>query len=113
MKRYYIVSLKHTSKGDTALTFWGANGGGYTWNKSRAGIYTEDEVDDYTSPDNPKVEVEKVDKYWMNAKDFGNEYVSVPNNPTVLNDLCLSDKEMKPKKYASCRMVFLNTPVNQ
>lgn len=38
MIQYYIISLKHTSKGDTALTFWGEDGNGYTWHRDRAGV---------------------------------------------------------------------------
>lgn len=108
---FYIVSLKHTSKGDTALTFWGANGNGYTWHRDRAGLYTEEEVDKYTSTDNHKVEKELADKFWMNALDFNDKYISVPNSPTVLHHLGLDSKYMKPKKFAGCRMVFINTPV--
>ena len=113
MKKYYIVSLRHTSKGDTALTFWGHNSNGYRWNRSEVGVYSEEEIPKIQNHNNVAVEVEKVDKYWMNAKDFGDNYVSVPNNQTVLHDLGLDSAEMKPKKFAGCRMVFLNTPVNQ
>ncbi len=110
--QYYIVSLKHTSKGDTALTFWGPNGSGYTWHKKRAGIYTQEEADGFNGDnENIPVATELVDKFWMNALDFSDEYVSVANNPTVLKHLGLSDKMMKPKKFAGCRMTFINTPV--
>ncbi len=113
-KQYYIISLKHTSKGDAALTFWGANGAGYTWGKQRAGLYAESVVKNYTSTDSIAVPQEEVDKFWMNALDFDDEYISVPNNPTVLHHLKLDQNLMKPKKYATCRMVFVNTPyVNQ
>lgn len=110
-KQYYIVSLKHTSKGDTALTFWRHNSCGYAWHKNNTGVYSEEETASCVSEDNVAVEKEKVDKFWMNALDFNDEYVSVPNNPTVLHHLGLSAKFMKPKKYASCRMVFINTPI--
>lgn len=111
MKQYYIVSLKHTSKGDTALTFWCADGSGYTWHKNRAGLYDEDVVHKSTSNDNVAVLKEDVDKFWMNALDFNDKYISVPNNPTVLHHLGLSDKFMKPKRMAGCRMIFINTPI--
>lgn len=110
---YYIISLKHTSKGDAALTFWGPNGGGYTWHRDRAGLYSEDIVDRYTSEDNVKVEKEKVDQFWMNAVDYGDKYISVANTPGVRRELGFSDRLMKPKKYATCRMAFMNTPVEQ
>lgn len=108
---YYIVSIKHTSKGDTALTFWCANGNGYTWHRDRAGVYTEEEAKECISADNIMVEKEKVDPFWMNAIDYNDKYISVPNNPTVRHQLGLSDKLMKPKKYAGCRMTFINLPV--
>jgi len=112
MQLYYIISLKHTSKGDAALTFWCANECGYTWNKSKAGLYTSEEIIGIVSSDNVAVEAEKVDPFWMNALDFEDKYISVPNNATVRNALGLSDKQMKPKRTASCRMTFLNTPIN-
>jgi hypothetical protein len=111
MAEYYIVSLKHTSKGDTALTFWGANGSGYTWDRKRAGIYQDYNVDEYISEDSVKVEKEKVDAFWMNAVDFGDKYVAVANTSAVCFELNLNQSLMKPKKSATCRMSFLNTPV--
>jgi hypothetical protein len=110
MQQYYIVSVKHTSKGDTALTFWCSNGNGYTWHRDRAGLYTEDEARKCISVDNIMVEKEKVGPFWMNAVDFNDKYISVPNQPTVLHHLGMSNKLMKPKKFAGCRMVFINTP---
>lgn len=110
---YYIISLKHTSKGDTALTFWGKNGSGYTWNRERAGVYNEVEANECKSEDNVPVLKSLVDPFWMNAADFGDKYISVPNNPTVLSKLGITNRLMKPKKFASCRMTFLNTPVDQ
>jgi hypothetical protein len=112
MKEYYIVSLKHTSKGDTALTFWCANGNGYTWHKDRAGLYSEDIVSQYTSDDNVAVEKGLIDKFWMNAIDYNDKYVSVPNTKQVLFHLGLSDKYMKPKRMAGCRMQFINIPIS-
>ena len=111
MKQYYIVSLKHTSKGDTALTFWGDNHCGYRWHKKGVGIYTEEEAEKIKDEWNVPVLKEDADKFWMNALDFKDEYVSVPNNPTVLHHLKLDSKYMKPKKMQGCRMVFINTPV--
>lgn len=109
-KLYYIVSVRHTSKGDTALTFWSHNFSGYAWNKKNCGLYTEVEAKKCISDDNIMVPSDIVDKFWMNALDFKDEYVAVPNTPTVLFHLGISDKMMKSKKYASCRMTFINTP---
>lgn len=110
-KKYYIVSLKHTSKGDAALTFWGANWNGYTWDKKRAGVYTEeDNKPGAVGEDSKFVDKEIVDTLWMNAKDFGDEYLSVPNTMVNLGILELEEKYMKPKKYANCRMKFYYVP---
>lgn len=108
---YYIVSLKHTSKGDTAFTFWCTNGAGYTWHKDRAGLYTEDELKGRVSDDNVAVAKEIVDPFWMNALDFNDKFISVPNTPTTLNKFGLNSKLMKPKKWKTCKMVFMNTPI--
>lgn len=110
---YYIISLKHTSKGDTALTFWCANGGGYTWHRRNAGIYTEEQIQKHVNEYNVAVPKDKVDPFWMRALDFNDEYISVPNQPTVHVHLGISNQLMKPKKFAGCRMVFINTPVTQ
>lgn len=111
VNEYYIVSIKHTSKGDSALTFWCADGAGYTWHRDRAGLYDEQEAIKHEAVDNPKVLKELVDKFWMNALDFNDKYISVPNTPTVLHHLGISNKLMKPKKWAGCRMNFINTPL--
>lgn len=110
-QKYYIVSLKHTSKGDTALTFWCANGCGYTYHRDRAGLYSLDELKGSVSNDNVAVEKEKVDPFWMNAVDFEDRFIAVPNSPTVLHHLGLDNRFMKPKKWKTCKMVFTNTPL--
>lgn len=112
MKQYYIISCKHTSKGDTALLFFGPNNSGYTYHRDRAGKYSHEDALKYSGPDAPMVECEKVDPFWMNAVDFGDTFIAVPNTPVVRNAIGITDKEMKPKKFAGCRMAFMNTPVN-
>lgn len=104
---YYIISLKHTSIGDTALTLWRANAAGYTWDQKSAGTYTEDEIKPYAG-DYQNIPVPKAiaDNYFLSAKDFGDSYVALPNDITVRRALNLSEREMKPKKYATCRMKF-------
>lgn len=42
--RRYVLSLKHTSPGDNALTFWGPNNRGYRLSLEDAGVYTEAEA---------------------------------------------------------------------
>jgi hypothetical protein len=112
MKQYYIISCKHTSKGDTALLFFGPNNSGYTYQRDKAGRYNNEDAVKYSGPDCPMVECEKVDPFWMNAVDFGDTFISVPNTPVVRNAIGITDKEMKPKKFAGCRMAFMNTPIN-
>lgn len=108
---YYIISLKHTSKGDAALTFWRANGKGYTLDKDTTGIYTEEQIQQLVDAFNVAVPKDKVDPFWMRALDYNDEYISVPNQPTVHAHLGISSHLMRPKKYAVCKMVFINTPV--
>ena len=107
MKQYYIVSTKHTSKGDTALTLWGPNNAGYFWEKSMAGVYSEEEIKSFKGDnDNVPIDKEAADKLFLPAKDFGDSYIGLPNDTTVRTILGLSDKNMKPAKYAGCRMKF-------
>lgn len=110
---YYIISLKHTSKGDTALLFFGPNNRGYTYNRDSAGRYSYEDAKKYSSEDSPMVECEKVDPFWMNAVDFGDKFIAVANTPAVRKAIGISDRLMKPKKYAGCRMAFMNTPVER
>lgn len=110
---YYIISLKHTSKGDTALTFWCANGGGYTYSRERAGKYTEEEARKCISNENIMIECEKVDPFWMNAVDYNDKFISVANTQAVRNAIGITEQYMKPKKYATCKMAFMNTPVEK
>lgn len=104
---YYIVSIKHTSKGDAALTLWGPNNAGYTWHKDRAGVYTEEQAKRFAGDENNvPVSKEVADTLFLPADDFGDKYVSLPNDTTVRSLLGLSDKHMNAKKYATCRMKF-------
>lgn len=111
MKQYYIVSVKHTSKGDAALTFWRKNGVGYTWHRDSAGIYDQEEVKKHVALDQIAVEKELADPYWMNANDFGDKYIAMPNTIAVCRILGIEQKHMKPKKYATCHWAFTNLPV--
>lgn len=107
MTEYYIVSLKHTSKGDTALTLWGPNGAGYCYTQRRAGVYTEEYKQKFGhDPENVFVEKEKADKLFMHAKDCNDRFYALPNDTTVRTILGLSDKHMKPAKYKTCKMQF-------
>lgn len=105
-KEYYIVSLKHTSKGDTALTFWGHNSRGYTWGKDNAGLYSKEELPSIQNEENVPVLKDEVDKFWLPGNDFNDEFISVPNNTTTQNALGLSTKFMKEVRFKSCRIKF-------
>ncbi len=104
---YYIISVKHTSKGDTALTLWGKNHSGYVWNKENAGIYTEKDREAFRNDqDNIFVSKEEADKLFLHGNDFGDKYVSLPNDITTRLRLGVSDQFMKPKKYAASKIKF-------
>lgn len=104
---YYIVSTKHTSKADTALTLWGPNNAGYVYDKSRAGVYTQAQADTFKGDDeNIPVSKEKADKLFLPAKDFNDRFVALPNDTTVRTVLGITTTSMKPAKYKSCKMIF-------
>jgi hypothetical protein len=111
MKQYYIISLKHTSRGDKALTFWRSNGKGYAWHRDQCGLYAEDVVNEYTSDDNVAVLKETADKLWCDADDHGEKYIALPNTTANRKKLGISNKLMKPARTATCRMIFVNSPV--
>jgi hypothetical protein len=107
MKKYYIVSTKHTSKADTALTLWGHNNAGYVYSKSRAGIYTEDQVKRFENDiENIPVDKEAADKLFLPADDYNDHFIALPNDTTVRTILNVSTKGMKPAKYKTCKMLF-------
>lgn len=110
---YYIVSLKHTSKGDTALTLWGPNNAGYTRHKFNAGVYTQEEADTFKG-DTGNVPVLKsdADKLFLVAYDTPRErFVALPNDPSVLIRLGLDSSAMKLMKCKTCNMKFCNEPI--
>lgn len=104
---FYIISLKHTSKGDAALTFWGADGKGYTWHQARAGIYTEASAKKHIDLYNAAVDKQHVDAYWRDAIDHGDLYISIPNTDRVRKALGLSTK-LLDKGRGNCRVSFVH-----
>jgi hypothetical protein len=99
MKEYYIVSLKHTSKGDTALTLWRHNSNGYCWYREWAGVYKEEEKGVIENFENVFVEKEKADSLFALTYPYDDEERTIlPNLPEVLQALGLDEKKMKPKK---------------
>jgi hypothetical protein len=107
MKQYYIVSAKHTSKADTALTLWGWNHAGYTYSKQRAGVYTEEEIKKFNGDiENIPVDKEEADKLFLPADDHNDYFIALPNDITVRAILNVSTKGMKAAKYKSCKMIF-------
>jgi len=101
-KQYYIVSAKHTSKGDKVLTLWGPNSAGYTWHRDRAGVYSEEDKEKAHHDDqNIFVDKELADTLWMEAEDYGDKYIALPNDTTVRTVLDIPTSGMKPTKYKS------------
>ena len=105
-KLFYIVSLKHTSKADAALTLWGRDHSGYVWCQTRAGVYTQQEADKLRSDDNFPVEKEKADAYFMPGNDFADKFIALPNNVFVRKALGLTTAHMKDAVYKSCKIQF-------
>jgi len=44
MKEYYVISVKHTWRGDRYITVWGPDDRGYRLRLNKAGRYSEDRV---------------------------------------------------------------------
>jgi len=105
-KLFYIVSLKHTSKADTALTLWGANRSGYVWCKYRAGVYTEAEAEKLRSDDNVPVEKNIADLFFLPGHDYEQNFVALPNDIFVRKALGLTTAHMKNVRCASCHIEF-------
>ncbi|MES2732234.1 MAG: hypothetical protein V4714_10810 [Bacteroidota bacterium] len=85
---YYILSAKHTQKREPYLTWWGADCRGYTWFKSRMGVYSEGEAKEIaTNQDNYMVPKILVDNYFIKDISEGREGFAIPNLPIVLKAL--------------------------
>ncbi len=106
MKQYYVVSLKHTSKADTALTLWRPNRAGYTWDVRGAGVYTDDDRPAIETDENVFIDKDLADKFALNGNDYGDKFFALPNDLTVRAYLYLDEKKMKPAKAKTCKMVF-------
>lgn len=48
-KNYYILSLKHTKPTSSLYTWWMPNSSGYTDVIQDAGIYTQEQIDEFPS----------------------------------------------------------------
>lgn len=88
---YYIISLKHTAKEDSQITFWRENNQGYSMHKDDAGIYGSYETGYHDSDANMPVLVDEVEKLFKS--DGTREYL--PNNKLVLGKLGLEYKGRK------------------
>lgn len=107
MKQYYIISLKHTSIEDSALTLWRRGNKGYCWYKDWAGIYSEEEAEsatNHTHPDNVCVPVEVADKLFVTVLYDGEQRLVLPNRDYVWAELNLEHRLMKEAKYRTCYM---------
>lgn len=105
-QQYYIVSIKHTSKGDTALTLWAKNSAGYTYHRDRAGVYGEERRKEIEAAGDVFVKKEDADRLFLPAKYVDVEFISLPNDTTVRTILGIPTKNMKPAKYKTCKMAF-------
>ena len=105
MKKYYIVSIKHTSKGDSALTLWGHDSAGYTFYEPTAGIYT-DEDKEMANDVNVFVDKEIADKLWAKTMYDGKLRHVLRNNEMTRLTLGIDNKLMLPLKYKSHIMSF-------
>lgn len=103
---YYIISLKHTSKGDSALTLWRLDGKGYCWYSDWAGRYLKEDTENRIDEQNVSVEVDTTNPLFEKTTYDGEERWVLPNTKSVREKLGLDSKLMKAKKYATCFMSF-------
>lgn len=76
---YYIISLKHTHKGDGYITLWRPNNAGYCLSKEFAGVYETPEVGYHNSDGNMPISVEEADKLFLKLPYDDLEKHLIPN----------------------------------
>jgi hypothetical protein len=108
---YYIVSLKWTSKADSALTLYRHESNGYCWRKDWAGVFGEEAKtkDDLTVA----ISKEIADPLFVKTIYDGEEIMVLPNNKKTLQTLDINSSKMRPKKYRNCFMSYYHSPKRQ
>ena len=106
--QYYIVSLKHTSKADTAITLWKSASAGYCWYQEWAGLYTHQEQMKHSPNDQHDVFIEKdlLESYLTEVMYEGGIWNVLPNTPEVRKALNLNYNLMKPKRNKTCNIII-------
>jgi len=88
----YIISLKHTSKSDSAFTLWRPANKGYCQSLNSAGLYDIPEKGYHDSDDNLPVETELAERLGSTVTFDGELKTIIPVNKYTMKDLCLKFK---------------------
>lgn len=104
----YLVSLRHTSVADSALTLWRHESRGYCWRQDWAGVYETDdpEVMKHASDENVFVPKIQADELFRNTFYDEEQMKCLPNTFIVQKALDLDPNKMKSPKYRTCHMSF-------
>jgi hypothetical protein len=81
---YYIISLKHTRKGEKCIAFWRPNNQGYCILAALAGQYETPVKDYHDSEDNIPVQIKEVEKL-LKPDPFSSgpkRFLILPNTPS-------------------------------
>lgn len=85
----YIISLKHTNKGDQFITLWRPNDAGYCWFKEDAGKYAKPKKDYHDSDDSIPITFEDAEKLFILITYDGELKHCIPNCSAVWKQLCV------------------------
>jgi len=104
--KYYIISLKHTHKKDSAITFYRSKSAGYCWFQEWAGIYGKDEAEAIEDFEHTiKVSAADANKFMVVTRYDGIDRLVLSNTPEVRAVLKLPFKRFAAH-YRSCYMAI-------
>jgi hypothetical protein len=106
--KYYIVSIKHTSKGDNAITLWRADSSGYCFRKDWAGLYTKSQIGfiDMRETENVAILASSADKLFASALYDGQDIECLENSESVREAFNLNYDKMKQKRMATINVSY-------
>ena len=104
--KYYIISLRHTHKKDSAITFYRSKRAGYCWFQEWAGIYEKDEAEAIEDFEHTiKVSAAAANKFMVVTRYEGVDRLILPNTPEVRAALKLPFKRFAAH-HRSCHMAI-------
>lgn len=103
-KAYYIISLKHTARKDSAFTLWRPDCKGYCWYKAWAGLYLAEDFPDSPDKSSVFVETEKADLLFKEVLYDGETRIVLPNNEAVRSELGIDFNLLDKRIGRTCYM---------